>query len=306
MAVQVRSGELVVGNLVAKNMVPNLRAHLLTDASSSASILDMGADDSVTDMDDLLPCVCAVPSHYDGPPLDRLRLILQHAGYRVMDFVPESVAAALSLPKEDAGTPPVKHLAVFDMGGIETTCSILHCDADMTSPVILSTSTTTLCSGVAVSANIVEHLAGAFQKKHGIDLRVDSLAMERLTQAADAAKHELSSAAFSQVHLPFITADASGAKHLEHTITSSALHRLMETPLEHAATLCREALRRAKLDAVDAVVVVGGGGKSPLVQASVGHALDNPRLLVIENAEEAVALGAATRGVALAEFTTLR
>ncbi|RHY18136.1 hypothetical protein DYB36_000633 [Aphanomyces astaci] len=300
MAVQVRSGELVVGNLVAKNMVPNLRAHLLTDASSSAGILDMGADDSVTDMDDLLPCVCAVPSHYDGPPLDRLRLILQHAGYRVMDFVPESVAAALSLPKEDVGTPPVKHLAVFDMGGIETTCSILHCDADMTSPTILST------SGVAVSANIVEHLAGAFQKKHGIDLRVDSLAMERLTQSADAAKHELSSAAFSQVLLPFITADASGAKHLEHTITSSALHRLMETPLEHAATLCREALRRAKLDAVDAVVVVGGGGKSPLVQASVGHALDNPRLLVIENAEEAVALGAATRGVALAEFTTLR
>ncbi|RHY31217.1 hypothetical protein DYB32_003665 [Aphanomyces invadans] len=298
MAVQVRNGELVVGSLVAKNAVPNLRSTLLHDASTS--LLDMG---DAKDMDDLLPCVCAVPSQYDGPPLERLRAILQHAGYRVVDFIPDAVAAVLALPK---GTKPVKHVAVFDMGGTETSCSILLCDPDMTSPKILSTKTTTACSGDAVSASIVEHLNASFMKKHGIDLRMDSLAMERLAQAADAAKHELSSAQLSQVHLPFITADATGAKHLDLTVTASSLRRLMETPLQHAATLCREVLHDAKLDAVDAVVVVGGGGKSPLVQSCVGQALDNQTLLRVDNADEVVARGAAARGVALAELTNSR
>ncbi|ETV92361.1 hypothetical protein H310_13261 [Aphanomyces invadans] len=325
MAVQVRNGELVVGSLVAKNAVPNLRSTLLHDASTS--VLDMGdakvSVDTVletlleslhgrvrsslekhhNDMDDLLPCVCAVPSQYDGPPLERLRAILQHAGYRVVDFIPDAVAAVLALPK---GTKPVKHVAVFDMGGTETSCSILLCDPDMTSPKILSTKTTTACSGDAVSASIVEHLNASFMKKHGIDLRMDSLAMERLAQAADAAKHELSSAQLSQVHLPFITADATGAKHLDLTVTASSLRRLMETPLQHAATLCREVLHDAKLDAVDAVVVVGGGGKSPLVQSCVGQALDNQTLLRVDNADEVVARGAAARGVALADLTNSR
>ncbi len=104
------------------------------------------------------------------------------------------------------------------------------------------------------------------------------------------------------MHLPFITADAKGAKHLEHTVTTAALRRLMETPLEVGAALCKEALKEAKVDSVDAILLVGGGSKSPLVQAHIGLALDSPQVLQVENADEAVALGAATRGVALAEL----
>ncbi|KAF0718495.1 Aste57867_1664 [Aphanomyces stellatus] len=324
MAVQLRNGELVVGNLVTKNAMANLREAL--KASPHSVVADDDDDntsfhvDSVLErltetlhdkvraslekhneaIDEAVPCVCAVPSHFDGVPLDRLRRILEHAGYHVLDFVPDSVAAVLALPPL-ASTKP-QHVAVFDMGGAETTCSILDC-TDMTSPSILATKTTSTLSGDAINAHVVEYLASTFERKHQINLRTDSLAMERLVQAADAAKVELSSGGRSQVHLPFITADQHGAQHLEQTVTLATLRRLMDAPLAAGTSLVADALAASRLTKVDALLLVGGGTKSAVVAERIQKALNFPTVLHVDaNVDDAVAIGATKRGIELADI----
>ncbi|CAK4073209.1 unnamed protein product [Aphanomyces euteiches] len=312
MAVQIRHGQLVVGDLATKNAVQNLRDALLKPRGESILQEDDVSVDSVLEIltetlhgsvrsslempeafDERTACVLALPSAFNSEPSHaRLRELLGHAGLDVLDFVPEPVAAVLAVdePLED------QTVAVFDMGGTVSTCSIL--DLSSPSPTVLSSISSTTLSGDGVTAQIVDYLAQTFEDKHGIDLRQDSLAVERLFQAAEAAKHELSTGRrVTQVHLPFITADQRGAKHLEQSINAATMQRLMDPSLTQSAELCHQAMRAANVSSVDAVVMAGGGLKSPILQTHILHAGFPSATLVhlATQVDQAVALGATKR-----------
>ncbi|KDO25995.1 hypothetical protein SPRG_08648 [Saprolegnia parasitica CBS 223.65] len=315
-AVQVRSGEVIVGALAVKNAVPRLRDELL----HRRPLTQLGVDASETDpaftIDAVLttlvrrlhegvanalekdeasvPCVVALPPSFGDAEKDRLRAILQAANMHVLGYVREPIAAVFAASDWD---DTLRNVAVVDMGGVETQCSILDC-TDPTAPVILASRATEGMSGATLDAAIIELLAREFQAKTSIDLRTDSLAMDRLREAAENAKKELSTAKVSHVNLPFITADQKGAKHLEHALSLSALQRLVAPSLAEGRTVIAAALADAKLTPqdVDAVLFCGGGMKSKFMQGEIATYLDHPVVINTGNEEDAVVRGALEAG----------
>ncbi|MBA3897608.1 MAG: molecular chaperone DnaK, partial [Sphingomonadaceae bacterium] len=211
------------------------------------------------------------------------------AGLNVLRIINEPTAAALAygLEKQDGKT-----IAVYDLGGGTFDISILEIGDGVFE--VKSTNGDTFLGGEDFDAKVVEFLAADFKKTEGIDLTKDKLALQRLKEAAEKAKIELSSAATTEVNLPFITADATGPKHLVKAISRTDLEKLVESLITRTLEPCKKALADAglKVDAISEVVLVGGMTRMPRVREVVKNFFGKEPHTGV-NPDEVVALGAA-------------
>ena len=246
--------------------------------------------------------VVTVPAYFDDAQRQATVDAGRIAGLEVRRIVNEPTAAALAYGLDKV--PGDQKIAVYDLGGGTFDVSIIEIgdsgDGERQFEV-LSTAGDTRLGGEDFDRALIEHLAGEFQREQGIDLRGDPLAMQRLREAAEKAKIELSSAQQTDVNLPYLTADASGPKHLNVKINRARLEALVDELVERTLEPCRTALADAKLEPseVDEVLLVGGQTRMPAVQAAVERFFGRvPRRDV--NPDEAVALGAAIQAAVLA------
>ncbi|MEX0688921.1 MAG: molecular chaperone DnaK [Pirellulales bacterium] len=234
--------------------------------------------------------VITVPAYYNDAQRQATKDAGQIAGLEVMRIVNEPTAAALAYgldKKKD------EKIAVFDLGGGTFDVSVLDVSRDGVFQVI-STNGDTHLGGDDFDQALINHVADQFQREQGIDLRKDPMAMQRLQEACEKAKKELSTAQSSDVNLPFITADATGPKHLQVTITRADFERLTDGLIERCRGPVMKALEDAKLkpSEIDEVVLVGGSTRIPKVQELVQKIFGKEPHKGV-NPDEVVALGAA-------------
>ena len=233
--------------------------------------------------------VITVPAYFNDAQRQATKDAGRIAGLEVLRIINEPTAAALAygLEKQDGKT-----IAVYDLGGGTFDVSILEIGDGVFE--VKSTNGDTFLGGEDFDAKVVEFLAAEFQKAEGIDLKKDRLALQRLKEAAEKAKIELSSAQSTEVNLPFITADATGPKHLVKTITRSDLERLVDDLIKRTQEPMRKALADAGLKAADIseVVLVGGMTRMPKVREAV-KAFFGKEPHTGVNPDEVVAMGAA-------------
>ncbi|MEC8132349.1 MAG: molecular chaperone DnaK, partial [Pseudomonadota bacterium] len=211
------------------------------------------------------------------------------AGLEVLRIINEPTAAALAygLDKNDGQT-----IAVYDLGGGTFDVSILEIGDGVFE--VKSTNGDTFLGGEDFDIALVDHLAEEFQKENGIDLRGDKLALQRLKEAAEKAKIELSSSSQTEVNLPFITADASGPKHLNLKLTRAAFEAMVEELVQRTRKPCEDAMKDAGMAAseIDEIVLVGGQTRMPRIRDFVKQVFGKePNMSV--NPDEVVAMGAA-------------
>ena len=245
--------------------------------------------------------VITVPAYFNDSQRQATKDAGKIAGLKVERIINEPTAAALAYGIEKKKD---EKIAVFDFGGGTFDVSILDIGGfeDESSVVeVLSTNGDTHLGGDDLDEELINYLADEFKKTEGIDLRTDPMAHQRLKEAAEKAKCELSTQVESTVNLPFITADASGPKHLQITITRSKFESLVDHILERLKAPCRQALQDAKLSGNDIpeVLLVGGSTRIPKVQEIVKDIFGKEPNKSI-NPDEVVALGAAIQGGVLA------
>jgi molecular chaperone DnaK len=240
--------------------------------------------------------VITVPAYFNDSQRQATKDAGKIAGLEVERIINEPTAAALAYGLEKKKNEKV---AVFDFGGGTFDISTLDIGDNVFE--VLSTNGDTHLGGDDLDAVLINHLADEFKKTEGIDLRQDPMAHQRLKEAAEKAKCELSTQVESTVNLPFITADASGPKHLQITITRSKFESLVEPILERLKDPCHKALQDAKLNAGDIseILLVGGSTRIPKVQEIVKNIFGKEPNKSI-NPDEVVALGAAIQGAVLA------
>jgi len=233
--------------------------------------------------------VITVPAYFNDAQRQATKDAGQIAGLEVLRIINEPTAAALAygLDKQDGKT-----IAVYDLGGGTFDVSILEIGEGVFE--VKSTNGDTFLGGEDFDAKIVDYLADDFKKSEGIDLRSDRLALQRLKEAAEKAKIELSSAQTTEVNLPFITADQTGPKHLVKTISRADLERLVADLIKRTLEPCRKAIADAGLDAkqIDEVVLVGGMTRMPRVREVVKEFFGKEPHTGV-NPDEVVAMGAA-------------
>ncbi len=244
--------------------------------------------------------VITVPAYFNDSQRQATKDAGKIAGLEVKRIINEPTAAALAygLDKKSGD----RTVAVYDLGGGTFDLSIIEiADVDGEHQFeVLATNGDTFLGGEDFDLKVIEYLADQFKKDSGIDLRGDSLAMQRLKEAAEKAKIELSSSQQTDVNLPYITADASGPKHLNVKLTRAKLESLVEDLVQRSLEPCKVALRDAGMKAseIDEVILVGGQTRMPLVQEKVKEFFGKePRKDV--NPDEAVAMGAAIQGAVL-------
>ena len=241
--------------------------------------------------------VITVPAYFNDSQRQATIAAGRIAGLDVKRIINEPTAAALAYGM-DRGARDAK-IAVYDLGGGTFDISIIetvNLDGEQQFEV-LSTNGDTFLGGGDFDARIIDYLVAEFKKDSGIDLSKDSLALQRLKEAAEKAKIELSSSEQTEINLPYITADASGPKHLNIKMTRAKLESLVGDLIERTLEPCRQALKDAGLSAKDIhdVILVGGQTRMPKVQEVVKNFFGKePRKDV--NPDEAVALGAAIQG----------
>jgi len=245
--------------------------------------------------------VITVPAYFNDSQRQATKDAGKIAGLKVERIINEPTAAALAYGIEKKKD---EKIAVFDFGGGTFDVSILDIGGfeDESSVVeVLSTNGDTHLGGDDLDEELINYLADEFKKTEGIDLRKDPMAHQRLKEAAEKAKCELSTQVESTVNLPFITADAAGPKHLQITITRSKFESLVDHVLERLKGPCRQALQDAKLSGSDIaeVLLVGGSTRIPKVQQIVKEIFGKEPNKSI-NPDEVVALGAAIQGGVLA------
>ncbi|SFR79241.1 molecular chaperone DnaK [Sphingomonas jatrophae] len=233
--------------------------------------------------------VITVPAYFNDAQRQATKDAGQIAGLEVLRIINEPTAAALAygLDKDNNKT-----IAVYDLGGGTFDISILEIGDGVFE--VKATNGDTFLGGEDFDSKIVEYLAQSFQKEEGIDLTKDRLALQRLKEAAEKAKIELSSAATTEVNLPFITADQNGPKHLVKPISRADLERLVDDLIKRSIEPVRKALADANLkaDQIDEVVLVGGMTRMPKVREAVKAFFGkDPHTGV--NPDEVVAMGAA-------------
>ena len=210
--------------------------------------------------------VITVPAYFNDSQRQATKDAGKIAGLEVLRIINEPTAAALSygLEKKEG-----KMIAVYDLGGGTFDVSILEIGDGVFE--VKSTNGDTFLGGEDFDAVLVNHLADEFKKENSVDLREDKLALQRLKEAAEKAKIELSSASQTEVNLPFITADQNGPKHLTHKLTRSTLESLVEKLVERTIVPCKAALKDAGIDAskIDEVVLVGGQTRMPKIREVV-------------------------------------
>ena len=244
--------------------------------------------------------VITVPAYFNDAQRQATKDAGRIAGLEVKRIINEPTAAALAFGL-DKSTGEHK-IAVYDLGGGTFDISIIEiADVDGEKQFeVLATNGDTFLGGEDFDQRIINHVAEEFKKDQAIDLRKDPLALQRLKEAAEKAKIELSSAQQTEINLPYITADASGPKHLTMKLTRAKLESLVEDLIENSLNPCRIALQDAKLSATDItdVILVGGMTRMPKVQERVREFFgQEPRKDV--NPDEAVAIGAAVQGAVL-------
>lgn len=241
--------------------------------------------------------VITVPAYFNDAQRQATKDAGRIAGLNVRRIINEPTAAALAYGV-DKGDKLGK-IAVYDLGGGTFDISIIELDeveGEKTFEV-LSTNGDTFLGGEDFDNKIIDYLVEEFQKETGIDLRKDSLSMQRIKDAAEKAKVELSSASQTDINLPYITADATGPKHLNIKLTRAKLESLVTDLIQRSIEPLRTALKDAGLSVgdIDEVILVGGQTRMPLVQKTVADFFGKePRKDV--NPDEAVALGAAVQG----------
>jgi len=240
--------------------------------------------------------VITVPAYFNDSQRQATKDAGKIAGLQVERIINEPTAAALAYGLEKKKN---EKIAVFDFGGGTFDISILDIGDNVFE--VLSTNGDTHLGGDDLDEMLINHLADEFKKTEGIDLRQDPMAHQRLKEAAEKAKCELSTQLEATVNLPFITADASGPKHLQITISRSKFESLAEPVFERLKAPCRRALEDAKLSAGDIseVLLVGGSTRIPKVQQIVKDLFAREPNKSI-NPDEVVALGAAIQGAVLA------
>jgi len=240
--------------------------------------------------------VITVPAYFNDSQRQATKDAGKIAGLEVERIINEPTAAALAYGLEKKKNEKV---AVFDFGGGTFDISILDIGDNVFE--VLSTNGDTHLGGDDLDAMLINYLADQFKKTEGIDLREDAMAHQRLKEAAEKAKCELSTQLESTVNLPFITADASGPKHMQITISRSKFESLAEPIFERLKTPCRKAIDDAKLQASDIaeVLLVGGSTRIPKVQQIVKDIFGREPNKSI-NPDEVVAVGAAIQGAVLA------
>jgi molecular chaperone DnaK len=233
--------------------------------------------------------VITVPAYFNDSQRQATKDAGQIAGLEVLRIINEPTAAALAygLDKKGGGT-----IAVYDLGGGTFDISILELGDGVFE--VKSTNGDTFLGGEDFDKRVIDYLADEFKKEQGIDLRQDKLALQRLKEAAEKAKIELSSATQTEVNLPFITADQSGPKHLTMKMTRAKLEALVEDLVERTVEPCKHALKDAGLSAGDIqeVVLVGGMTRMPKVIETVKNFFGREPHKGV-NPDEVVALGAA-------------
>ncbi|MBB2983387.1 molecular chaperone DnaK [Paraburkholderia tropica] len=245
--------------------------------------------------------VITVPAYFNDSQRQATRDAGRIAGLEVRRIINEPTAAALAfgLDKQESRD---RKIAVFDLGGGTFDISLIEI-ADVRGDKqfeVLSTNGDTFLGGEDFDQRIIDHLVGEFRKEQGIDLSKDVLALQRLKEAAEKATIELSSSQQTEINLPYITADASGPKHLSVKLTRARFEALVEDLIERTMEPCRIAMKDAGLsaDRIDDVILVGGMTRMPGVQDTVKALFGRePRKDV--NPDEAVAVGAAIQGAVL-------
>ncbi|WP_298432883.1 molecular chaperone DnaK [Ottowia sp.] len=245
--------------------------------------------------------VITVPAYFNDAQRQATKDAGRIAGLEVKRIINEPTAAALAfgLDKQDKGD---RKIAVYDLGGGTFDVSIIEiADVDGEKQFeVLSTNGDTFLGGEDFDQRIIDFIISEFKKEQGVDLSKDVLALQRLKEAAEKAKIELSNSASTDINLPYITADASGPKHLNIKLTRAKLEALVEELIERTIAPCRTAIKDAGVSVSDIhdVILVGGMTRMPKVQEKVKEFFGRePRKDV--NPDEAVAVGAAIQGQVL-------
>ena len=268
----------------------------------SAQVLRKLVDDASKYLGEkVTEAVITVPAYFNDAQRQATKDAGTIAGLNVLRIINEPTAAALAYGMDKKGSQTIM---VFDLGGGTFDVSILDVGEGMCE--VRATSGDTHLGGDDFDKRIVDWLADEFKKDQGIDLRGDVQALQRLYEAAEKAKCELSSAAQTQINLPFITADASGPKHLNVALTRAAFDAMTHELVERCMQPVKQALEDAKLSAsdIDEVILVGGSTRIPAVQALVKKLTGGKEPNMTVNPDEVVALGAAVQaGIIKGEVT---
>ncbi len=238
--------------------------------------------------------VVTVPAYFNDAQRQATKDAGRIAGLNVERIINEPTAAALAYGKQNKSKGK-QTIAIYDLGGGTFDISILELEEGVFS--VRSTAGDTFLGGEDFDVVLVDFLAHQFNEEHGIDLREDRMALQRLKEAGEKAKHELSSSFETEINLPFIAADSSGPKHLITVLDRSEFEGLIEELVQRTFKPCEQALQDAGITAhqLDEVLLVGGMTRMPLVQKKVEEFFNKKALRGL-NPDEVVAIGAAVQG----------
>ena len=269
----------------SKDMSPQEISAIILEKLKSAAEDYLG--ESVTE------AVITVPAYFNDAQRQATKDAGRIAGLEVKRIINEPTAAALAYGLESKQD---KNIAIFDLGGGTFDISILEITSDGVFEV-KATNGNTFLGGENFDENIINYLANEFKKENGIDLRQDQMALQRLKEAAEKAKHELSSVASTDVNLPFITADKTGPKHLNISLSRAKFEDLISDDVEALSKPCLTCLDDSGLDRteIDEVILVGGSTRIPIIQKEVKEIFGKEPSKGV-NPDEVVAAGAAIQG----------
>ncbi|MGD2207563.1 MAG: molecular chaperone DnaK, partial [Anaerolineae bacterium] len=237
----------------------------------------------------VVEAVITVPAYFNDSQRQATKDAGKIAGLKVLRIINEPTASSLAY---GLGKGVDQRIAVYDLGGGTFDISILDVGDEVFE--VLSTNGDTFLGGDDFDQRIINWIADEYKKEQGIDLRQDRMALQRLKEAAEKAKIELSTTLQTEINLPFITADAGGPKHLQMTLTRAKLEQLVDDLIQKSIGPCRQALKDAKLNQAEIgeVILVGGMTRMPAIQAAVREFFGKEPHKGV-NPDEVVALGAA-------------
>jgi len=239
--------------------------------------------------------VVTVPAYFNDAQRQATKDAGKIAGLEVLRIINEPTASALAygLEKRASG-----RIAVYDFGGGTFDVSVLEISDGVFE--VRSTNGDTHLGGDDIDQVLINHIADEFKAEHGIDLRLDQMALQRLKEAAEKAKCELSSSLSTEISLPFITMDQAGPKHIQQTLSRAKFEQVIEKIIDRTRKPCLQALKDAGFtpDEIDEVILVGGSTRIPLVQATVKEIFGKEPGKGV-NPDEAVGIGAAIQGAVL-------
>lgn len=242
--------------------------------------------------EEITQAIITIPAYFDDAQRQATKDAGAIAGLEVLRIINEPTAASLAY---GFGAEKNETIAVYDLGGGTFDISILEIGDGILE--VKSTAGDTFLGGEDFDARVMEYLISQFREETGIDMSEDTMAMQRIKEAAEAAKCELSTAEFVDISLPFIAADHTGPKHLQVKLTRNQLEELIRDLVERSLEPCRNALEAARLEVedIDEVIMVGGQTRMPLVVELVSEFFGKPPCQDI-NPDEVVAIGAAIQG----------